>query len=961
MQLRRTVSKKMGNTFFTSLLFLFILATTLRVCTNKTMQECKLTNVFIQETQSYYLLENLMALTRDYAHQLTQNPMMPNLFLSVFAYRDKDKSSGKTGTIIDFNGSLSKEQIVPNDFPLQISSWDIKGGPIFWQDTKKDANDERYLAEVFMLGELAIDSKLVPNWKARIVQTMEIERNPLCDFQLYAEGDTLINGNISFGGDSWLINFYGPVQVNGNTRFQGYAGWVSTSTISHACRFYNRVNLAGHALGINEKDSSVESKKIPEKYCFYDNSDFYDGFTNSYEEGATTFYIKSEKLEDFSNKNSISSSYNNYEQYLFSTFKGNFMTRGRVYRPCGFDPISDWGYWYYDSSSKPKGGSSDNANILDMCLGLHNLCKSSANTYLSKDDSTNQHPLSDNTDNTASTATEVLRGLDAYQMTEKARLVETQKAISTPGLEVRLLLKNLTEDEKASLRVPISFPYVTYDSTHFPAKNDNLYLNYYLKLKFQGNSIFEDLVFYKNPFGSGAHYRFDNDDDPGKKNARITVAHKDNTFFYWQTILDNKLMARSVDFDERSKISDDLTSIFITQKGFDLVGYNDPSSPPHKLVEKVDTDNNPYWTLDSTKLRLYTSEPGYQFIYDRNRAKWIQLMDIDVAKLKEATDSGVLASTWASDLNRTIKINCYWQGHANNANCNYNSYDSTSGNTEDIRLNYASKRINFLESYGTGSYLYPSSFAPVIDIGVRLINAEELPEGGMTLICPYPLYIKGDFNTINMKPKACLITDSLTILSKDWQDWRSSMNFGTSYLYSSDGTSCDPYISPTTIYAHVITGRTHPHYWLKNNTTNNTLFSDFGIHDAFRTLEDISSPIKFYGSLLLPYYCQRQWEPPIDFAHASRSPSWFAYAPFYLGTKDGEWTKMRTAPGMPTYLKVGRGRKTQAIGSMVHDSLVNNILGHKKDNATNDDLGAYTFSDYHTNLPNFLKYPKDPE
>jgi len=59
MRLRRTTSKKLGNTFFTSLLFLFILATTLRVCTNKTMQECKLTNVFMQETQAYYLLENL--------------------------------------------------------------------------------------------------------------------------------------------------------------------------------------------------------------------------------------------------------------------------------------------------------------------------------------------------------------------------------------------------------------------------------------------------------------------------------------------------------------------------------------------------------------------------------------------------------------------------------------------------------------------------------------------------------------------------------------------------------------------------------------------------------------------------------------------------------------------------------------------------------------------------------------
>ena len=239
----------------------------------------------------------------------------------------------------------------------------------------------------------------------------------------------------------------------------------------------------------------------------------------------------------------------------------------------------------------------------------------------------------------------------------------------------------------------------------------------------------------------------------------------------------------------------------------------------------------------------------------------------------------------------------------------------------------------------------------------------------MTLICPYPLYIKGDFNTINTKPKTCLITDSLTILSKDWQDWRSCMDFGNSYLYSSDGKTCDPDIYSNTeqgptIYAHVITGRTHPNYWLTNDTfvfngNSKKVFPDFGIHDAFRTLEDINKPINFYGSLLLPYYCQRQWEPPIDFCHKDRSPSWVAYASFYLGAQGGDWLNMRTAPGMPTYLKVGRGRKTQAIGSKVYDTLVNDVRAGKVDSAPKD-AASYSFSNYHDNLPNFLKYPEAP-
>lgn len=934
MRFCRTVSKKLGNTFFTSLLFLFILAATLRVCTNKTLQESKLTNVFVQETQSYYLLENLMALGRDYAYQLTQNPMMPNLLLSVFAYRDKDKSQENTGTIIDFNGSLSKEQIVPKDFPLQISSWDIKAGPIFWQDKKKDKNDERYLSEVFLLGALDINSNLIPNWKARIVQTMEIERNPLCDFQLYAEGDTLINGNITHENDDWLINFYGPVQINGNTRFQFYGG-INPTSGTHGCYFYDKVKLAGHALRIQKKGLSAKSITIPQKYCFYDNSTFYDNFENPYTSGTVAFKFNPytsntssnlTNLSNFSNNNSISDNYTNYEQSIFNTFNGNFMTRSRVYRPCGFDPISDWGYWY----PKEEGGSSKNARALDMCFGLHNLCKSAANG--------GWHSLYSETNSRAANAASALRELDAYQMTEKARLVETQKAINSPGFEVRLLLKTDTEVNEASLKVPINFPYVTYNSDHFPAKNDNFYLNYYLKLKFQENSIFSDLKFRKNIYGSGNHYSATKDSTPNSSGFKVGG---DYQCVYWQVIQDNKLVVKSVDYNQY--ITDkSLDSIFITKKGFDLVGYNDSSSPPHKLIDSGD-----HWTLDSTQLRLHTTELGYQFIYDRNRAKWIQLLDIDVAALKSevAKGSGVL-SGWESALNCTLKINVYSQITKTNANRNYRDYEYE----EDIRLNYVTKRKEFLNKYGSGTFLYSSNLCPVIDVGVRLINAKELPAGGMTLICPYPLYIKGDFNTVNTKPKACIITDSLTLLSNDWQDWRSSMDFGTSYLYSSDGKKCDPYVTPPTIYAHVITGRTHPNYWLNDSG----LFPDFGIHDAFRTLEDFSKPLKFYGSLLLPYYCQHQWEPPIDFGHSSRTPHWFAYVPFYLGGKGEEWKKMRTTPSMPTYLKVNRGRKTQTIGSIFYNKLVNDIIGIKTE-AKN-----YTFSNYHSALPNFLKYPENP-
>ena len=279
--LQKKRSKESGNTFFTALVFMFVLVGTLRLCCNKTLHEAKLTGIFIQETQGYYLLENLMALARDYAYQITQNPREGNLFLSASSYRKKNGADN----VIDFNGSLSKQQIVPADFPLQIADngWNIKGGPIFWQDKKKDSNDERWLSEVFMLGTLTFTSGLIPDWTGRMVQTMEIERNPLCDFQLYAEGDTSFTGNVTSLDTNWYINFYGPVQINGNVRFPYYMGNGNNYTY-----FYKKFNVSGNALRFY---STYKSIKMPEKYHMQDNSTFYDSFTNPYNSGASYHYI----------------------------------------------------------------------------------------------------------------------------------------------------------------------------------------------------------------------------------------------------------------------------------------------------------------------------------------------------------------------------------------------------------------------------------------------------------------------------------------------------------------------------------------------------------------------------------------------------------------------------------------------------------------------------------------------
>jgi hypothetical protein len=74
----------------------------------------------------------------------------------------------------------------------------------------------------------------------------------------------------------------------------------------------------------------------------------------------------------------------------------------------------------------------------------------------------------------------------------------------------------------------------------------------------------------------------------------------------------------------------------------------------------------------------------------------------------------------------------------------------------------------FLEDEERGGVLYVA-LQDVEGRAVRLVNGEEVPGDGLTVVTPNPLYVQGNYNTINKKP-ASLISDSLTYLSVDWDD-----------------------------------------------------------------------------------------------------------------------------------------------------------------------------------------------
>ncbi len=51
--------------------------------------------------------------------------------------------------------------------------------------------------------------------------------------------------------------------------------------------------------------------------------------------------------------------------------------------------------------------------------------------------------------------------------------------------------------------------------------------------------------------------------------------------------------------------------------------------------------------------------------------------------------------------------------------------------------------------------------------GVRLVNGAQLPSQGLTVVSENPVYIQGDYNTVNKVP-AAVLADAITILSNNW-------------------------------------------------------------------------------------------------------------------------------------------------------------------------------------------------
>jgi hypothetical protein len=80
---------------------------------------------------------------------------------------------------------------------------------------------------------------------------------------------------------------------------------------------------------------------------------------------------------------------------------------------------------------------------------------------------------------------------------------------------------------------------------------------------------------------------------------------------------------------------------------------------------------------------------------------------------------------------------------------------------------------------------------------VRLVNGSRLPSQGLTVVSQNPVYIQGDYNTVNKVP-AAVMGDAVTVLSNNW-------GANGSDSKGNQGTSARP-ATATTVNAAIATG-----------------------------------------------------------------------------------------------------------------------------------------------------------
>ncbi|MGH7480096.1 MAG: PilX N-terminal domain-containing pilus assembly protein [Candidatus Methylomirabilales bacterium] len=124
--------------------------------------------------------------------------------------------------------------------------------------------------------------------------------------------------------------------------------------------------------------------------------------------------------------------------------------------------------------------------------------------------------------------------------------------------------------------------------------------------------------------------------------------------------------------------------------------------------------------------------------------------------------------------------------------------------------------------------------------GIRLVNGAELPKQGLTVVSENPVYVQGDYNTVNKVP-AAVLADAITVLSNNWEK--------KGYDKKGDEKTSKRPADKTTVNAAFATGPSHESVMDKSNGQMNNLI---------RFLEDWNGvDLTYNGSLVALWHSQQ--------------------------------------------------------------------------------------------------------
>ena len=126
--------------------------------------------------------------------------------------------------------------------------------------------------------------------------------------------------------------------------------------------------------------------------------------------------------------------------------------------------------------------------------------------------------------------------------------------------------------------------------------------------------------------------------------------------------------------------------------------------------------------------------------------------------------------------------------------------------------------------------------------GVRLVEGHELPSGGLTIVSENPMYIMGNYNSVDKQP-AAVMADAITILSNNWDDTKGGLPTG------------DRTVNDTTVNAAFALG---PNRESVYNSATESDYNNGGLENAIRFLEDWSGKTFTYkGSIVGLWHTQQ--------------------------------------------------------------------------------------------------------